>query len=122
MKKTAIGPRVATPLSMGIKSGNLVFISGQVPIDFEAGTPPPEGIEAQTRMVLGAIRDLLVEAGATMDDVVKVTVFLTDIANDFQAMNRVYAEFFPDPKPARSTFGVELAVDVRIEVEAIAVV
>jgi Putative translation initiation inhibitor, yjgF family len=121
MPKAAFGPPVTTPLSMGIRHGNLLFISGQVPIDFDSGAPPPEGIEAQTTMVLETIRDLLAEHGADLSHVVKTTVFLTNIDRDFRAMNEVYRTFFPDPKPARSTFEVKLAVDVTIEVEAIAI-
>ena len=120
--KRAFGPSVFNPLSMGIRHGNLLFVSGQVPLDLETGGPPPEGIEAQTRMVLETIRDLLALEGADMSHVVKTTVFLTNIDRDFKAMNEVYRTYFPEPHPARSTFEVKLAVDVTIEVEAIAIV
>ena len=120
MPKKAFGPSVHTPLSMGIRHGNVLFVSGQVPIDFAGDRETPEGVEAQTRFVLETIRDLLALEGADMSHVVKTTVFLTNIERDFSAMNEVYREMFPEPRPARSTFEVKLAVDVTVEIEAIA--
>lgn len=121
MPKKAFGPSVHTPLSMGIRHGNILFVSGQVPIDFTGGRDTPQGVEAQTRFVLETIRDLLALEGADMSHVAKTTVFLTNIERDFAAMNEVYREMFPEPRPARSTFEVKLAVDVTVEIEAIAI-
>lgn len=119
MSKQALGPKLEAPLSTAIRAGDLVFISGQVPLD--SGTArPPDGIEAQTRMVVERIREILAEVGADLGNVVKTTVFLTDMA-DFPAMNRVYGTYFSEDPPARSTIEAKLAVDVRIEIEAIAV-
>lgn len=122
MDKQPIGAEVATPLSMGLKCGNLVFISGQVPVDFATGSVAPEGIEAQTRVVLEYIEALLREVGADRNNIVKTTVFLTDIAADFNGMNDAYRQFFGEPYPARSTIGVELAIDVKVEIEALAII
>lgn len=122
MELERIGPRVATPLSMGVKSGNLVVISGQVPVDVATGSTPPEGIEAQTRVVLESIEALLREVGADRTNIVKTTVYLTDIRSDFEGMNRAYRAFFSEPYPARSTVGVQLAIDVGVEIEAYALV
>lgn len=120
MPKEAIGGAVGVPLSPAIRVGNVIFVSGQVPTD-DSGKVVPGGIEAETKVVMDRIKSLLEQAGATMDDVVKTTVFLTDI-NDFRAMNKVYATYFPGTPPARSTFEVKLAIDAKIEVEAIAIV
>lgn len=120
MSKQALGPKTTAPLSMGVRVGNLVFVSGQVPMR-PGSSAAPDGIEAQTRVVLENIRAVLAEAGADLGNVVKTTVFLTDMA-DFPAMNRVYGSYFDEDPPARSTIEVKLAVDVKVEIEAIAVV
>lgn len=120
MNKQALGPKLKAPLSPAIRAGNLVFISGQVPLGVGT-TGVPDGIEAQTRLVIESIRGILAEVGADLGSVVKTTVFLTDMT-DFPAMNRVYGTYFAEEPPARSTIQVKLAVDVRVEIEAIAVV
>ena len=116
---TQIGTPTNIPLSPALRTGNLVFVSGQVPVDDNGRIV--EGIEAQTRLVLEKIRDLVAEAGGSMDRVVKTTVFLRD-TEDFAVMNKVYAEFFSGTPPARSTIRCELMIDIRVEIEAIAVV
>lgn len=120
MEKQAFGTSKA-PLSPAIKVGKTVIVSGQVP-----RTPKGEvvtgDVAAQTEQVLDNIEALLEEAGATMADVVKTTVILRDVKQDFAGMNEVYARRFPDPKPARITFGAELAIDIAVEIEAFAVV
>lgn len=116
-KKQALGQRAAVPLSPAIRSGELLYVSGQVPTD--ANGAVPDGIEAQTRAVLDKIRALVAEAGGTLDDVVKTTVFLTRV-EDFAAMNRVYAEYFGEVPPARSTIRCELMIDILVEIEAVA--
>lgn len=121
MKKQAFGKNTRAPLSPALRVGNVVFVSGQVPVDPETGQLVQGGIEEQTRQVLENIKRLLAEAGASMSDVVKTTVLMTDISQ-FAAMNQVYREYFPDVPPTRSTFEVKLAVDALIEIEAIAVI
>ena len=106
------------PLSPEVRAGDYTFISGQVPVD-ENNQLVKGGIEIQTETVLKKIETLLKQAGSSLEDVVKTTVFLTDI-NDFSAMNKVYQKFFLKNPPARSCFEVKLAIDTSIEVEAIA--
>jgi 2-iminobutanoate/2-iminopropanoate deaminase len=108
----------ATPLSPVVRAGQFLFVSGQVPLDGRR-PDPPDGIEAQTRLVLERIRGLLEDVGADMSRVVKTTVYLRDVS-DFEGMNVVYAQFFPTNPPARTTVGVSLVVDARIEIDAIA--
>ncbi|MCY4458904.1 MAG: RidA family protein [Albidovulum sp.] len=114
---TQYGAATNIPLSPALRAGNLIFVSGQVPVDDDGAVV--EGIEAQTRLVLEKVRDLLAEAGGSMDRVVKTTVFLTD-KEDFAAMNKVYSEFFPGTPPTRSTIRCELMIDIKVEIEAIA--
>ena len=112
-------PAALGPYSAGIKTGDLVFLSGQLGIDPATGTLA-EGVEAQAAQSLANVEALLAEAGATFDNVVKTTVFLADIA-DFAAFNEVYGKFFTS-KPARSCFAVkDLPKGALCEIEAIAV-
>jgi reactive intermediate/imine deaminase len=108
----------ALPFSPAVRAGPFVFVSGQVAMD-EQGQLVGGGIEAQTRQVMKNVERALGLAGCTFADVVKATVWLDD-ARDFWAFNRVYAEFFPANKPARSTTQAKLMVDVKIEVEVVA--
>ncbi len=124
MKKivsTASAPAAIGPYSQAIDLGNLVFTSGQIPIDPATGTIA-QGIEAQARQSLTNVKAILAAAGLEMDQVVKTTVFLKDM-NDFAAMNAVYAEFFTEGSyPARSAVEVaRLPKDVLVEIEAVAV-
>ncbi len=112
-----LGPDKPIPLSPGIVAGDTVYLSGQVPIAADGSIP--EGIEAQTALVLDQIEALLAEAGSGMDRVVKCTVFLTDKA-DFAGFNAAYAARFPGMKPARSTIVCDLVVPVKVEIECIA--
>lgn len=123
MKKTVATPNAPSaigPYSQGIVTGNLVFVSGQIPVNPATGTIP-ETIEEMTRQSLTNIRNILEAAGSSMNKVVKTTVFLKDI-NDFSAMNGVYATFFEEGSyPARSAVEVaSLPKNVRLEIEAIA--
>ncbi len=122
MKKvisTTAAPGAIGPYSQAIDTGAFVFASGQIPINPATGTIP-EGIEAQTRQALANVKAILAEAGLTVDNVVKTTVFLADM-NDFAAMNAVYAETFTAPFPARSAVAVrELPKQVLVEVEVLA--
>lgn len=114
----AAAPAVG-PYAQATRVGDLVFASGQLPIDPETGAFP-EGIEAQTRRALANLAAVLEAGGASLASVAKTTVFLKDM-NDFAAMNAVYAEHFPGAAPARSTVEVaRLPRDARVEVEAIA--
>ena len=107
------------PYSQGVGLGGLVFASGQLPIDPATGGFP-EGIEAQTHASLRNLKAVLEAGGASLASVVKTTVFLADM-NEFAAMNAVYATYFPEAPPARSTVQVaRLPRDARVEVEAIA--
>jgi reactive intermediate/imine deaminase len=106
------------PLSKAVRAGDLIFVAGQ--IAFDADGKVGEGpIEVQTRMVLEAIKATLAEAGAGLADVVKTTVWLTD-PRDFGRFNAVYAEYFPNDPPARSTLRADLLLDVKVEIEAVA--
>jgi 2-iminobutanoate/2-iminopropanoate deaminase len=114
-------PQALGPYSQAVHHGSLVFCSGQVPIDPATGTIAAAGIEEQTGQVLKNLRAVLAAAGCTMAEVVKTTVFLTDMG-EFAAMNKVYGEYFPAPFPARSTVQVvRLPKDVKVEIEAIAI-
>lgn len=114
-------PYAIGPYSQGVKIGNMVFVSGQLPIDPQTGKFPDDDIAVLTRRSLDNISAVLYEAGMTMRDVVKTTIFLVDM-NDFKAVNEVYAGYFDDVAPARSAVAVaELPKGARIEIEAIAI-
>ena len=123
MKKvisTKNAPAAIGPYSQAIQVGNLVYTSGQIPIDPATGNFPEGGIREQTRQSLTNVQAILKEAGLTMDDVVKTTVFLADM-NDFADMNAVYAEFFSEPYPARSAVAVKtLPKGALVEIEVVA--
>lgn len=106
------------PFSAAVQAGPFVFVSGQV-AKGDDGNIVAGDIEAHTRQTLRNVERTLSLAGCTLRDVVKVTVWLQD-AGDFARFNRVYAEFFPGDRPARSTTQAKLVVDSRIEIEAIA--
>jgi 2-iminobutanoate/2-iminopropanoate deaminase len=113
-------PAAIGPYSPAVRSGSLLFVSGQIPLDPATGEIVNGDISAQTRRVLDNLGALLGAAGATFADVVRTTVFLTDL-NDFQAMNAAYGTYFPTPYPARSTVQVtRLPRDARVEIDAIA--
>lgn len=114
-------PLAIGPYSQGINTGNLLFLSGQLPICPEKGKIVATDIEGQTRQSLENVKAILASAGCTMDDVVKTTVFLQDIA-DFAKMNGVYAEFFNEGNyPARSAFQVAaLPKEALVEIEVVA--
>ena len=117
---TTEAPGAVGPYSQGIALDNLVFTAGQIPINPASGKVEAESIEDQTRQVLRNVDAVLRAAGSGLHKVVKMTVFMTDLA-DFQAMNGVYAEFFPSEPPARSAFQVvALPLGVQIEMEAVA--
>jgi 2-iminobutanoate/2-iminopropanoate deaminase len=114
-------PKAIGPYSPGIRAGQLLFLSGQIPLDPSSGTIVGNDIAGQTEQVFRNISALLAAEGAGFAQVARTTVFLTDL-NDFAAMNEVYARHFADPPPARSTVEVRrLPRDVRIEIDVIAV-
>ncbi|MDO4939462.1 MAG: RidA family protein [Lachnospiraceae bacterium] len=114
-------PAAIGPYSQGVKAGNTVYVSGQLGLDPATGGFAGPDIASQTRQSLTNIRNILAQAGYTMDDVVKSTVFLKDIA-DFGAMNEVYAGFFSEPYPARAAFQVAaIPKDGLVEIEVVAV-
>jgi len=114
-------PGAIGPYSQAVKIGEMVFVSGQIPIDPLSGNLIEGDIKAQTRQVLKNVSAVLSAAGTSLDSVVKTTVFITDM-NDFALMNEVYAEFFTSMPPARACVEVSrLPKDVLVEVEAVAV-
>jgi len=123
MKKpisTKNAPAAIGPYSQGVKAGNLVYVSGQLPIDCETGEFAGDDISSQTKKSLENVKAILDEAGLSMSDVVKTTVFLSDM-NNFAGMNEVYTDFFEEPYPARAAVeAARLPKDALIEIEAIA--
>jgi len=121
--RTPLAPAAIGPYSQGVRAGNLLFLSGQIPIDPATGSLIPEtDIRAQTRRVLLNIQGVLSAAGASLESVVRTTVYLKDM-NDFTEMNSVYSEFFPVMPPARSTIEASrLPKDAAIEIDCIAIV
>lgn len=114
-------PRAMGAYSPAIKAGNLLFVSGQIPIDPATGALVDGNISTQTEQVMRNLGALLRAAGAGFEHVVRTTVFLADMS-EFAAMNEVYGRYVTDPPPARATVQVaRLPRDVRIEVDAIAV-
>ena len=117
--KTTKAPGAIGPYSQAVQAGNLIFVSGQLPIDAETGEMPSD-IKSQTRESIKNIKAILEEAGATLDNVVKTTVFLADMEY-FSPMNEVYAEEFKAVFPARCAFAVkELPKKALVEIEVIA--
>jgi 2-iminobutanoate/2-iminopropanoate deaminase len=125
MKEVITSPKAPAaigPYSQGIKAGNLIFVSGQLPVNPASGNIDAGGIVAQTDQSLRNLEAVLKQAGAGLEDVVKVTVFLAAIS-DFTAMNEVYKQYFTVDCPARSAFQVaNLPKAALVEIEAIAVV
>lgn len=123
MKKvisTSKAPAAIGPYSQAIQVGNLVFASGQIPIDPATGSFVEGDVKEQARQSLTNVKAILEEAGLTLDNVVKTTVFLADM-NDFADVNAVYAEFFAEPYPARSAVAVKtLPKGALVEIEVIA--
>ena len=117
---TKSAPAAIGPYSQGISAGNLVITSGQLPVDHATGSFAPGGVAEQTHQSLANVQAVLAQAGLTMENVIKTTVFLSDM-NNFSAMNEVYATFFPQNPPARSAVEVaRLPKNALVEIEAIA--
>ena len=117
---TESAPRAIGPYSQAVRAGNLIFASGQIPIDPATGEFVSGEIAEQTEQVLRNISAVFEAAGASLNEVVKTTVFLVDM-DDFTAMNDVYARFFGEHRPARATVqAARLPRDAKVEIEAIA--
>jgi len=117
---TTKAPAAIGPYSQAIQVGNLVYTSGQIPIDPATGVFVEGGIKEQARQSLTNVKAILEEAGLSMASVVKTTVFMADM-NDFADMNTVYAEFFSEPYPARSAVAVKtLPKGALVEIEVVA--
>ena len=120
--KTDKAPQAIGPYSQAIIANGFVFCSGQIPIVPETNSLLTGPIEEQTRQVLKNVAAVLAAAGSSLDDVLKATVFLQDM-NDFAAMNKVYAEAFKTPFPARAAVqAARLPRDVKVEIEVVALV
>lgn len=120
--ETADAPPSIGPFSQAIQHGDTVYVSGQGPIDPDTGDVVSEDIRAQTARTLENVDAVLQAAGTSLGNVVKATVFVTDM-DDYDAVNEVYAEYMSDPFPARSAVEVvELPVDIGVEIEVIAAV
>ena len=119
---TENAPGAIGPYSQAVKTGNMVFCSGQIPIDPATGEFVSNDVAEQTEQVLKNLSAVLEAAGTDLNNVVKTTVFLADM-NDFTVMNEIYAKFFSENKPARATVqAARLPRDARVEIECIALV
>ncbi|CRF34165.1 endoribonuclease L-PSP [Brachyspira suanatina] len=120
--KTHKAPQAIGPYSQAVKSGNFIFASGQIPLDPVSGEMAENDIKKQTERVMENIKGLLESENLTMANIIKTTCFLTDMSN-FAAFNEVYANYFPENPPARSTVAIKaLPKDALVEVEIIAVI
>ena len=117
--KSGPGP-LNLPFSPGIKYGQLVFVSGQGPIDSN-GKVIEGDIKAQTRTTLENFRRVVTAAGSSMENVLQTTVYLKDL-NDYAGMNEAYSSSFPDPKPARAAIRADLLFGMKVEIQGIAVI
>jgi len=119
---TKKAPKAIGPYSQAIRIQNMVFTSGQIPVDPSSGEVVGGGIENQTQQVLENLKAVLAEAGTGLENVVKTTVFIKDM-NDFASVNKIYGQYFKEPYPARSCVEVaRLPKDVLIEIEAVAII
>ena len=122
MIQTKNAPAAIGPYAQAVRVGNLIFTSGQLPVNPTTGELLTDDIQAETRQCLENVKAILEEAGSSLDHAVKLTVFIKDM-NQFSKINEVYATYFPGDKPARSCVEVaRLPKDVNIEIEAIAVI
>jgi 2-iminobutanoate/2-iminopropanoate deaminase len=117
---TDAAPKPAGPYSQAVVAGNTIYVAGQGPFNPATGKMPA-GFEEQAAQTFDNIKAIVESAGATLQDVVKVNVYLTDLAN-FAKMNEVYMRYFRDPFPARATVGTQLLGGMMIEVECVAVI
>ena len=115
----ANAPTPRGPYSPAVRAGDFIYVSGQGPIDPITDKLSPGDIAQQTRIVLSNIQRILESCGASMQDVVKCSVFLKD-GSEFKAMNSVYAEFFGDNRPARTTVVCDFVNDMKVEIDCVA--
>lgn len=117
---TDAAPQAIGPYSQAVRAGEWMFLSGQIALDPASGTLVSGGVEAETRQVLANLRGVMAAAGATLDNIVRTTIYLVDLG-DFARVNEIYAESFRAPFPARATVGVAaLPRGARVEIDAIA--
>lgn len=120
--ETAQAPAAIGPYSQAVKTGNLLFVSGQIPLNAQTGALVADGIEAETHQVMKNLQAILQAAGAGFDNVVKTTIFLKSM-NDFASVNTIYASYFSGNFPARETVEVSrLPKDVNVEISVVAAV
>lgn len=118
---TSLAPAAIGPYSQAVRSGNTVYLSGQIPLDPQTGEVVDGDITVQARRVFDNLRAVCTAAGGSLDEVMRIGIYLTDLG-DFAAVNAVMAEYFSAPYPARSTIGVaSLPRAVRLEVDAVLV-
>ena len=118
--ETKKAPEAIGPYSQGVMLGDLLFVSGQIPLNPETGAVVGVTVEEQTRRVMESLEAILEASGMSMEHIVKTTIYLTDL-NDFTKVNSVYSESFRPPYPARATIGVKsLPRGVMVEIDAIA--
>jgi 2-iminobutanoate/2-iminopropanoate deaminase len=118
--RTSDAPQAIGPYSQAVEAGGFVFVSGQIPIDPKTGNVDQGDIKAQTKLVMGNAKAILVAAGCSMLKVVKATIYLKNMA-DFESVNEVYGGYFPTDPPARATLEVSrLPKDVAVEMDFIA--
>ena len=119
---TENAPQAIGPYSQAVKAGNLIFISGQIPLNPKTGDLVTESIEDQARQVLYNVKSICEAAGQSLDDIVKISIFLTDLSN-FAVVNDMMKEYFSEPYPARATVEVSgLPLGVNVEIEAIVLI
>lgn len=117
--ETERAPINPLPYSQAIIAGDVLYTSGQVPVDPKTGRLVPGGVDAQTERVLENIKAIVEDAGSSMARVVKMTVYLQN-SSDFDAVNRIYVRYFPEPRPARTTVGADLRDGRLVEMDAVA--
>ena len=118
--QTQDAPQAIGPYSQAVKAGDLLFVSGQIPLDPSTGEMVKGDIKAQTEQVMKNIASILAAANVSFDHVVRTTIFLADL-NDFAVVNKIYGNYFKTPEPARAAFQVaRLPKDARVEIDAIA--
>ena len=119
---TKNAPQAIGPYSQAVKAGNLMFISGQIPLDPESGDLVSQSIEDQAKQGVDNVNSICEDAGCSLDDIVKISIFLTDLSN-FAVVNDMMKEYFSEPYPARATVEVSgLPLGVNVEIEAIVLI
>ena len=119
---TKNAPQAIGPYSQAVKAGNLMFISGQIPLDPKTGDLVSQSIEDQAKQVIDNVKSICEAAGCSLDDIVKISIFLTDLSN-FAVVNDMMKEYFSEPYPARATVEVSgLPLGENVEIEAIVLI